>query len=191
MDKNQILVISDAGHGGHDHGATTKMPIEAFLNLRLSAKLEAWLSKRGIAVIMTRTADLFVSLQGRCDIANAYPSTCFVSWHCNSHTSRASGFEVFTSPGDTAADPFAQSVIDKFGQVYPDLTIRSDRTDGDDDKEARFKVLTGTNCPAILVEAGFISNREDLWRILQDANQEQLVEIVGLAIIDTFGSGAS
>ena len=38
--------------------------------------------------------------------------------------------------------------------------MRRDFKDGDNDKEARFTMLTKTNCPAILTESGFYTNRE-------------------------------
>lgn len=186
-----ILVVNDAGHGGKDQGATHKMPIEAYLNLRLAHIFDQWLRKRGITSLMTRTTDRTLSLDERCRITNAIKATCFVSWHCNSHTSNAKGFEVFTSPGDTAADPFAERVIQNFESRYPERAIRVDLSDGDRDKEARFRVLTGTNCPAILVEACFVSNAGDLWWILQEVNQWQLVEIVGNAVIDSFSGQAA
>jgi N-acetylmuramoyl-L-alanine amidase len=45
-------------------------------------------------------------------------------------------------------------------------------------KQAPFKVLTGVACPAILVEAAFISNPEEERKLASDAFQERVAEAI-------------
>jgi N-acetylmuramoyl-L-alanine amidase len=76
----------------------------------------------------------------------------------------AHGWEVWTSPGDTKADPIATRIYKSGKRTFPSITGRPDLSDGDPDKEARFKVLTGTTAAAVLVETAFITNpREEAW----------------------------
>ena len=55
----------------------------------------------------------------------------------------------------------ATEVINCVEEVFPDLYIRKDYSDGDPDKEAGFYVLNRTEAPAILIEMAFISNPEE------------------------------
>jgi N-acetylmuramoyl-L-alanine amidase len=76
----------------------------------------------------------------------------------------AHGSEVWTSIGETAADPIAERMFNSIAGSFPLLTMRADRTDGDSDRESGFAVLTGTLMPAVLVETAFISNSiEERW----------------------------
>ncbi len=90
-------VVVDAGHGGEDAGAKGKTGLrEKVVNLDIAKRLASLLKEDGIEVVMTRTADRFITLQGRVDIANKSGGDLFVSIHSNAHRSRSvNGFEVY------------------------------------------------------------------------------------------------
>ncbi|MDQ9823580.1 hypothetical protein RFZ44_09590, partial [Acinetobacter sp. 163] len=66
------------------------------------------------------------------------------------------GWEAYTTPGDTDADLLASCLYEEatkvFGARTPLLKVRTDLTDGDPDKEANFYLLKKTSCPAVLTE---------------------------------------
>lgn len=80
-----FVVVIDAGHGDHDAGALGQVTNEKSINLGVARKLGKMLSARkGFKVVYTRNSDRFVTLQGRCDIANKAGGDLFVSIHTNS-----------------------------------------------------------------------------------------------------------
>lgn len=83
--QKDFVVVIDAGHGGHDHGAIGKITNEKSINLGVALKLGKKLKKKkGIKVVYTRDNDTFVPLQGRADIANKSNGDLFISIHTNS-----------------------------------------------------------------------------------------------------------
>ncbi len=90
-------VVLDAGHGGHDPGATSPWGTrEKDINLRIVKLLETELTKRGYRVILTRGSDKYLTLEERVDVAWRYKADLFVSIHANSGRSRAlSGTEIY------------------------------------------------------------------------------------------------
>ena len=108
----------------------------------------------------------------RCSIVNElvkqYKNCIYVSIHVNAAAAdckwhNATGWEVYTSPGKTKSDILATCMWNAAKNYLGDLTtMRSDWSDGDPDKEAKFFVLTKTKCPAVLVENLFMDNKEDL-----------------------------
>lgn len=90
-------VVVDAGHGGHDPGAIGRTGLrEKDVNLDIARRLESLLRNRGIEVVMTRSVDKFISLEGRAVIANRANADFFISVHSNSaSSSRLNGFEVY------------------------------------------------------------------------------------------------
>lgn len=157
-----MRICIDAGHGGHDPGAVgvTGLEEKRVANA-IAGFLVDVLIESNVDVTTTRMIDEFISLQDRCDMANQWPADLFVSIHCNSAENRAaSGYEIWTSPGLTNADSYASSVFKSFKEHFPSHKPRFDMCDGDVDKESKFKVLTGTMMPAILIEVEFISNAE-------------------------------
>ena len=91
----------------------------------------------------------------------------YVSLHVNASGNgqwmKASGWEIFTSPGQTKSDVLATCMWNA-ANIYlnGESKMRSDWSDGDPDKEAAYMVLTKTKCPAVLVENLFMDNKEDL-----------------------------
>src|SRR6476620_10776343 len=81
----------DPGHGGSDPGATScnGAHLEKTNTLNTELKFRTWLNSDtsdgggggSWSVVMTRTTDVFVSLQGRCDISNNNGADRFMSIH--------------------------------------------------------------------------------------------------------------
>jgi len=123
-----------------------------------------------------------VPLQVRTDRVNKLRSFCLLSVHTNAignniqgKSQNARGISVFTSKGQTRADVIATSIyqgLEKSLKMVSDpdfrLTIRKGNwEDGDQDHEANFHILRETiNGPAVLVEGGFFTSREDV-RVLE------------------------
>jgi N-acetylmuramoyl-L-alanine amidase len=150
----------DPGHGGHDGGAIGPTGLlESQAALEIAKYVRRGFLDCGWDVFCTRSDDRYVSLQGRCDIANNNLADLMLSIHCNAFSNPAAhGYEVWTSVGQTAADPIAERIFEAIGAAFPNLAPRFDKTDGDSDKEKGFAVLVGTNMAAVLVEYAFISN---------------------------------
>lgn len=77
-------IVIDAGHGGHDGGATVAGKKEKDLVLKISKLLAKRLRGQGYTVYMTRTRDKFIKLQDRTKIADIKKAAVFVSIHANS-----------------------------------------------------------------------------------------------------------
>lgn len=79
-------VVIDPGHGGHDCGARGEHVLEKDVNLGVALRVGRLLKKRlkDVKVVFTRDDDRFITLQGRCDIANRAKGDLFVSIHTNS-----------------------------------------------------------------------------------------------------------
>ncbi|MCR5003508.1 MAG: N-acetylmuramoyl-L-alanine amidase [Bacteroidales bacterium] len=89
-DNGQIrlrTVVIDAGHGGHDPGCisydrrTNEKSITLAVAKTLADKIRA--EHPDVKVILTRSSDVFVTLNGRADIANKANADLFMSIHVN------------------------------------------------------------------------------------------------------------
>ncbi|MDE5843657.1 MAG: N-acetylmuramoyl-L-alanine amidase, partial [Muribaculaceae bacterium] len=84
--KDDFVVVIDAGHGGKDYGAVDNNANEKSINLEVAQRVAELINKKmkDTKVVMTRNSDIFVSLQGRADIANKSKGDLFISIHTNS-----------------------------------------------------------------------------------------------------------
>jgi N-acetylmuramoyl-L-alanine amidase len=163
-------VVIDAGHGAHDFGCREGSLLEKHLALDIARRLERCCRRAGFRVVMTRSTDSFVPLETRAAIGNAQDGAVFVSLHINdASSSSASGLETFynSSEGQILATHVQREMI-------------SGTTNGGNRgvKSARFKVLRFSRVPAILVEAGFISNSRDEVRLRDPAYREAIAQSI-------------
>jgi len=85
QDARRPLVVIDAGHGGHDPGATGEGFEEKRLALGLALALRDRIVERGgIRVALTRSDDTFLVLQERVEIARRLGADLFLSIHADS-----------------------------------------------------------------------------------------------------------
>lgn len=145
----KLRVVIDPGHGGRDKGAIWGGVRESDLNMLVARRVEYSLKKKGYSVTMTRRSDRFISLSRRADIANRYRNCVFVSIHFNAtYNTRVRGAETFYA--GKRGKYLAQCIQ---SQLVKNLRVRNRGV-----RYRRFAVLRRTNCPAVLVECGFISN---------------------------------
>jgi len=145
-------VIIDPGHGGNDLGAADSYVYEKHINLDVSRRLERCLKEAGFKTIMTRTRDEFIALSERSSIANRNRNAIFVSVHFNSsYRVAALGIETF----------YRTSSSEKLAQFVQRELIKNVKATDRGVKTANFAVLRETKHPAVLVEGGFISNKDE------------------------------
>jgi N-acetylmuramoyl-L-alanine amidase len=103
-------VVIDAGHGGHDPGASAFGISEAELVLDVTLRLEKLLKQQpGIEVVLTRRTNEYVSLDERTEIANRESADLFLSVHANaSANGSARGVETYFL--NFALNPQAEAV---------------------------------------------------------------------------------
>lgn len=168
---NAAYIAIDPGHGGTDPGAVneTLELEEEDINLAISLKLNNLLLGSGLhKTIMTRTSDVGLTTNQRCDIANNAATDIFVSVHSNSATnSSANGAEVWyyseSSEGKTLATVVQEEIV-KTTEAR-DRGIKASST---------FTVLKNTNMTSIIVECGFINNNEEAKKLANPDYQQKV-----------------
>lgn len=81
--KKRYRIVVDAGHGGHDGGATSGGYKEKDIVLQISKRVKKMLLRKGYTVYMTRDTDHFVKLSNRTKFSNKRKADIFVSIHAN------------------------------------------------------------------------------------------------------------
>ena len=167
-------VVIDAGHGGYDRGGIRGQRVsEKDLTLDVARRLQGILQKDGVKTVMTRSDDTFIPLPKRVAIANATRDALFVSIHFNSATrSGAAGCETYYY------NPKAGTVA---ARVQTQL-MRVENGENRGVKRKAYYVLRNTNVPAVLAECGFLTNRTESTRCLQQAYREELASAIAKAI---------
>ena len=166
--RNYYKVFVDAGHGGKDSGAPGYGKNEAEINLEIAKKVEQKLKAKNIQVKMSReTDDVFVELGERARLANNYGADVFVSIHQNSADSTsASGIETYYHDKKEMYKPLASD-------IQTDI-INQTGAKNRGVKSSNLAVLRESNMPSALVENGFVSNRDEYNKLVNQAYQDKL-----------------
>ncbi len=103
-------IVIDAGHGGHDPGASAFGISEAELVLDVTLRLEKLLQEQeGVEVVLTRRTNEYIALDERTEIANRESADLFLSVHANaSSNGMARGVETYFL--NFALNPQAEAV---------------------------------------------------------------------------------
>jgi N-acetylmuramoyl-L-alanine amidase len=167
-------VVVDAGHGGADPGAwdrsLSEVP-EKTINLDIANLVAGLLRQRGAWVLMTRPGDQRVELQERADRAERYQADLFISIHANAAPSREpAGAEVYVCRAASSSSEQAAAQIE--------AALRRSGFACRGIRRANFVVLAGHRRPAVLLECGFLTNRDDARRLNDPACRRQLAAAI-------------
>lgn len=179
------IVLFDNGHGVDTPGkrspvwADKTQLFEWEFNRDLVRRIILKCYRAGIRAVKLVPETYDVPLAERCKRANQWFDGCdgeciIVSIHANA--GGGTGFEVYTSPGETKADEIATALIEQLQQDFPEIKMRKDLADGDPDKEANFYILKHTKAPAILAENLFMDNEQDCRLLMAEDFRERLAD---------------
>ncbi len=190
-------VVLDAGHGGHDKGATSAYGCEKDFSLDVCRRARVLLMQAGYKVVMTRTADVFIPLPERVRTANQYSNALFMSIHFNSGGA-GTGLETYTlaprgvpsmmadGPRIGDLDPCPGHINDAENIALATAThaamVTRSRMYDRGIKRARFVVIRDIIIPGVLVEGGFVSNSYDAKLIATPAYRQQMAASVLQAV---------
>lgn len=182
-----MLVLLDNGHGENTPGKSSPDGSlrEYSYTREIVRGIHCELGKRGVNSIILVPEENDISLSERCNRANKYyendMDSFLISIHCNAAGNgdwmNARGWEAWTSVGKTKSDILAEFLYDAAEKYLPGMKIRTDKTDGDRDKEKNFTILYKTKCPAVLTENLFQDNKEDVEFMLSDSGKQALINL--------------
>jgi N-acetylmuramoyl-L-alanine amidase len=190
-DSSKCILI-DAGHGGIDGGASSTCGIlEKDVNLKISKKLKEVLEQEGYKVLMTREEDVGLYIDNGTirkkkneDLRNRYnmkkESGCdmFISIHLNSFPEgKYSGAQVWY--GNNSASKKLGHMIQV--NLRQDINPQNNRVE----KCAKndYKILRDNDeMPAVIIECGFLSNKEECEKLTEDEYQTRLVQSISKSI---------
>lgn len=199
-----MIVLIDNGHGANTQGKCS--PDRRLLEYRYCREIADMvvrgLKAQGVDARLLVPEPTDVALSTRAARANALcdrygaGNVCLVSIHVNAAGDdgkwhEATGWEAWTSPGQTGGDILAEHLYDAARAVLEPLfpavprqrLIRTDVSDGDSDKEARFTILTKSRCPAVLTENFFQDTRGDVDFLISARGREAVKKIHMLGIL--------
>lgn len=193
----QTIVI-DPGHGGSNTGTrSARGELEKDYTLDWALRLRPLLETNGWMVLLTRTNDSELTLSERVGFAESAGADLFVSLHFNASGGGdyQSGLETYCLTPKGMPSNLTRGFEDDLSVAYPNnafdpknlrLAVRLHKAllhvNGGEDRgirRARFMtVLRGQNCPAVLVEGGFLSNPQEAARIADPNYRQKLAEAV-------------
>jgi N-acetylmuramoyl-L-alanine amidase CwlD len=180
-----VCVAVDPGHGGPDTGAIGRSGLlEKDVNLDIALRVSRLLEETGARVVLTRSNDQAAipwtagntqehrrELLARCDLANASGAQLLVSIHANARVSNPEsvrGTETYYRKPDSR---------EPAELIQEELVRAAGLPDGGTKYHPKpIIVLYRTNMPAVLVEVGYLSNRQDEQKLADPDFREQAAQ---------------
>ena len=194
VEEERRCVVIDPGHGGEDPG---KVGInganEKDVNLQIAQKVKKLLKKKNIKVIMTREDDTSLAKDGgvnrkvqdmkaRVELINKTKPDLAVSIHQNSyHEEGICGAQVFYYTHSTDGER-AAGIMQKALLAVDQENHRQEKADDG------YYLLRRTEVPTIIVECGFLSNREEAEKLVDEKYQKKIAKAVVQGIEEFVGS---
>lgn len=200
------VIVIDAGHGGNDPGAIGfhKKTKEKNINLDFAIEIKKRLQKnKNFKVYMTREDDKFISLKNRVIFSIRKNADLFISIHSDSNPDRrARGLSIYTFLNNdnnkyysdmesviyninnknkvSDSEKFTRLLIKNFDKNNVNMLYRPH-------KYARFAVLSISECPSVLIELGFLSNRFDEKLLRSREYKFKISESIARSVNSYFG----
>ncbi len=196
-DVGKVIVI-DAGHGGEDPGAIGEGEVyEKDLNLSMALLVGEKLISEGYTVVYTRTEDKMLyspeenikgmrklsDLKNRVKVAEQYPDSLFISIHMNSFGDSAySGAQIYYTSSNSESRILAE-------KIRTSIKEQSQPENNRTTKEGKgLYLLENNKSTSVIIECGFMSNKDELNRLLEKEYQNQLSFSIVCGIINYIGN---
>jgi N-acetylmuramoyl-L-alanine amidase len=199
---NRVIVI-DPGHGGANTGTHSVLDgrFEKEFTLDWAKRIKPLLEQEGWTVFLTRDSDVYVTNSDRVVFANSHHADLFVSLHFNSGApdTKQNGLETYCFTPTGMPSTLTRGYEDNWSENLPNNAFDAQNLQlavkmhsalvhaiGMEDRgvrRARFiEVLRGQECPAILIEGGYLSNPAEARKIESADYRQKLAEAFATAL---------
>jgi N-acetylmuramoyl-L-alanine amidase len=184
--------------------------MEKDLTLDVARRIDRLLDSQGIATALTRLGDTYVSLADRAAFGNRVKDSIFISIHFNEDKKPvATGVETYYAahqihagsvlaswlpflarPPSAAPKPESQSLA---GFIQQSLVARTGSQDRGT-QPRQFFVIANVSSPAVLVEGGFLTNKDESSKLANGDYRDELAAAVTDGILryrDSLNQGKS
>lgn len=190
IEKKEITVVVDSGHGGVDPGKiAADGTLEKDLNLAIALQLQKYLEAADIHVVMTRTTDTGLyeenssgkkaqDMKNRVALMEECDADLVVSIHQNSYSdSSIHGAQVFyyttSVEGKALAETLQEALVTG---LDPENHRKAKANDN-------YYLLKKTPCPIVIVECGFLSSPSEAALLKSEGYQDQIAWVLHLGIL--------
>ena len=193
--KSKRIIVLDAGHGGEDSGAVgIDGTLEKNLNLSLCLQIRDILECYGCKVVLTREDDRLMysedenikgkkkhyDLKNRYLTASGYDDAIFVSIHMNKYPiEKYKGVQVYYSKHNKESRNIAQSIQSNTMKYLQNENSRQIKQ-----ADGNIYLLDRLECPAVLVECGFLSNWDECKNLNDSEYRKKLALIISASLIE-------
>lgn len=178
-EEKPFTLVLDAGHGGKKNGFNIDGIKEKDLTLSIANKIKKVANSKGINVLLTRDGDKDVAIGDRLKLKGDF----YLSLHVNqARDSNRNGIEIMLSNNESTTNSLKS--VHMGNEIYTTLKTLDGIKIDSIPKNLNFVVLKNNVMPSMLLQLGFISNKNDKKFITNDENQTKLAT----AIIDAVGS---
>ena len=198
-ERGDRAIVIDAGHGGSDLGVRiADKTYEKDLNLRLALALQKELATSGYRrVLLTRSADKDVSVKERSELIRKTNPALVISLHANAGFSgKARGYELyfpgFKTGKENRNDPaaiigdmtknkhlndsvrVAQHIQKQLAEIFPKENRGL--------REAPLPLLEGINVPAVIIEIGFMTNKDNRKKLDDEKSRQGIAQAIARGV---------
>ncbi|MBP3577760.1 MAG: N-acetylmuramoyl-L-alanine amidase CwlD [Lachnospiraceae bacterium] len=185
------VIVVDAGHGGKDPGKVgANDELEKDINLSIALRLKSLLEQNDVIVVLTRAEDKDLAseqaqnrknedLRARAKLVEETAPAVLVSIHQNSFPDESvDGAQVFYYSGSEKGKLLGNIVQERLKKEIDDGNHRIAKAN----KE--YYLLKKAECPAIIVECGFLSNPKEAELLTTEAYREKIAFAIALGIME-------
>lgn len=187
------LVVIDPGHGGQDSGTMGSGLLEKDLAFDVAQRLDRLIQNQGLATLLTRAGDEYISLAGRAAAANRQRDCIFVSIHFDEARAAATGVETYYAATETPNQPMvatwlpflqpasvAQANVQSqsLAAFVEEALVAKTHAINRGTSPEQFYVITNVRHPAVLIECGFLTNTDDVAKLRTPEYREQLAAAI-------------
>lgn len=188
---NRVNLVIDAGHGGIDAGTIgVDQSNEKEINLSIALMLYDFAMVSGISSFLVRDGDYLVysenddrsrsDLYNRMDYINSIENSTLISIHQNHFDDESQwGMQVWYSPNDDNSKIIADNIL-----KVTKSNLQKDNTRLNKRSDSSYYLLYKAKVPSVMVECGFMSNRDENKKLQDTKYQKQLAYSIMLGFSD-------
>ncbi len=162
-------IIIDAAHGGKDKGAVMGDASEKNIVENISMKIKELNKNDNVEIVLLRDEDTFMELNKRVEKINTLHPDLMISLHVNTSTDMLeNGIEGFVSRENS----FYNSSFAKANNLVN--AISNEKLANRKVQDRNTFINKNSNCPAVLLELGYLSNQKDKNYLTSEAGQTEI-----------------